>query len=553
MARKSRKNIDGYKQGDLGIEVKTYRTAAYIRLSVEDSGRDCDTIETQKHFVLEYIKNEPSLQLEGWYCDNGSSGTNFERSEFERLMADIKKGLIDCVVVKDLSRFGRNYKETGNYIERIFPFLGIRFLAINDQIDTLQENDGYVMPLKNLVNEFYCKDLSKKITTVLETKQRNGEYIGSWAPYGYHRTEDNVHKLEIDSVTAPVVKKIYKWTLEGVSYIEIKRRLNGENIACPFKYLYELGFIKNDRYDKALWSSATIKQILSNPVYLGHMVQGRHRQSFFEGKKRSTISPLEWKIVKNTHPALITKLEFEEVQELNRKKYEKYHENKNKYEHLKTEKIFLGKVYCAFCNHEMIRDKQVYGKKVKKAIYEFTCFTHAHAKQCFPNYFLEEKLKEILFDLLKQQIQLAVRLNEMLENVKLSLVVQKRNTSLSINLKRNREMRESLYQNYVDHLISEEEFKSLKKAYTLKIKQAENDMKKLDDLKNRSDLMGENVFLKEFGRFQDVTALNREVVDALVEKIYVAKGTQTEFILRYRDEYEHLISNIEETEAGAVL
>lgn len=554
MARKSRKNIVEFNKVEAGNKVKVCRTAAYIRLSVEDSDRRGDTLESQRSLVMEYIENEPVLALSGLYCDNGSSGTNFERPDFERLMKDVKKGLIDCIVVKDLSRFGRNYKETGNFIERIFPFLGIRFIAINDHFDTLQgNNDGYIMPLKNLVNEFYCKDLSKKITTVLEAKQLKGEYIGSWAPYGYCRSEGNIHKLEINMVTAPVVQRIFKWVLAGVPYMEVERRLNSSDTACPFKYLHQLGLIKNNRYEKVKWSSATIKQILSNPVYLGHMVQGRHKQSFYEGKKRYVVSPTEWKVVENTHTALVSKDEFEEVQELKRKKSEKYHDNKRKYEHLNTENIFSGKVYCASCHHAMIRDKQVYGKEEKRAIFEFVCYTHAHSKQCHSNYLLEDKMREILFDVLQQQIQVSVRLSELLAEVNQELSVQKNNISLvnkrcslSRNLIKCNKMREVLYKNFVDNLVSEKEFKTLMEAYTREIKQNNHELTELEELQKKGDSIQENKYLKEFGKFRDVSVLNREIVEALVEKIYVDKGNLIEIVLRYQDYYADLIGYIEE-------
>ena len=181
---------------------KMYKTGAYIRLSVEDSGKPgADTIEAQKELVLGYIDTQTDMQFCGLYCDNGRTGTNFQRPEFDRLMEDIRAGKIDCIVVKDLSRFGRNYKETGNYLERIFPYLDVRFVAVNDNFDTLtaeRTNDGYIVPLKNLINEIYSRDISKKSSSALAIKQQRGEFIGSWAPYGYRKSVENKHRLEPD-------------------------------------------------------------------------------------------------------------------------------------------------------------------------------------------------------------------------------------------------------------------------------------------------------------------------------------------------------------------
>ena len=211
---------------------KQYRTAAYVRLSVEDSGKPgADTIEGQKNLLLRFIEDDPTLTLYRLFCDNGRTGTDFDRPQFEKMMEEVRKGHIDCIVVKDLSRFGRNYKETGNYLERIFPFLGVRFIAVNDGFDTLTARrgaDGYLVPLKNLINEVYSKDISRKSGSALAAKQKNGDFIGAWAPYGYRKQPDNPHKLEPDEATAPVVRQIFRWRAEGVSVTQIARRLNDE-------------------------------------------------------------------------------------------------------------------------------------------------------------------------------------------------------------------------------------------------------------------------------------------------------------------------------------
>lgn len=213
---------------------KQYRAAAYVRLSVEDSGKPgADTIEGQKSLLLRFIEDDPTLTLYRLFCDNGRTGTDFQRPEFEKLMEAVKRGEVDCIVVKDLSRFGRNYKETGNYLERIFPFLGVRFIAVNDGFDTLTAQrgaDGYLVPLKNLINEVYSKDISKKSGSALAAKQKNGDFIGAWAPYGYRKQPDNPHKLEPDEATAPVVRQIFRWRAEGVSVTQIARRLNDEGV-----------------------------------------------------------------------------------------------------------------------------------------------------------------------------------------------------------------------------------------------------------------------------------------------------------------------------------
>lgn len=200
MARTKRKTNPAIPAAEVPAQAqKQYRAAAYARLSVEDSGKPgADTIEGQKNLLLRFIENDPTLTLYGLFCDNGQTGTDFQRPEFEKLMEAVKRREVDCIVVKDLSRFGRNYKETGNYLERIFPFLGVRFIAVNDGFDTLTAQrgaDGYLVPLKNLINEVYSKDISRKSGSALAAKQKNGDFIGAWAPYGYRKCPDNPHKL----------------------------------------------------------------------------------------------------------------------------------------------------------------------------------------------------------------------------------------------------------------------------------------------------------------------------------------------------------------------
>ena len=219
---------------------KRWRTAGYARLSVEDSGKPgSETLDNQKNLIQDYIANAPDLEMTQLYFDNGQSGTDFQRPGFERLMDAVRKGDANCIVVKDLSRFGRNYKETGNYLERIFPFLGVRFIAITDNFDTLtaeRSANGYIIPLKNLINETYSRDISKKTAVSIQTRQQRGDFIGAWAPYGYSKDPQNRHHLIPNPETAPVVQRIFQMRVQGLSYQKIMRTLIEEEISCPSRY-----------------------------------------------------------------------------------------------------------------------------------------------------------------------------------------------------------------------------------------------------------------------------------------------------------------------------
>lgn len=247
---------------------RIYQAGGYVRLSVEDSGRPgADTIETQRELIQSYIEAQPDLRLYDLYCDNGRTGTNFDRPEFERIMQDVRTGKVDCIVVKDLSRFGRNYREAGNYLERVFPLLDVRFIAVNDNFDTLtaeRSQDAYIVPLKNIMNAVYSKDISRKILPALSTKQQNGDFIGSWAAYGYQKCADDRHRIEPDEETAPVVWDIFQWRLSGLSYQNIARKLNERGIPSPARYHYLKGDAKSERYANTLWNIYMVKRILSN-------------------------------------------------------------------------------------------------------------------------------------------------------------------------------------------------------------------------------------------------------------------------------------------------
>ena len=297
---------------------KIYRAGGYARLSVEDGGRaGADTIKTQEEMILHYIEAQPDMEFAGMYSDNGKSGTDFHRPEFERLLGDVKSGKINCIAVKDLSRFGRNYLEAGNYLERLFPLLGVRFVAVAEGFDSLtaeKGEEGYLIPLRNVMNEFYSRDISRKIGSALALRQQRGEFIGSWAPYGYRKCADNPRRIEPDPETAPVVKEIFDLFLSGAAYRQIAESLNRREIPSPARYRYQKGEAKARRYAGAVWKLPTIKNILSGEVYLGHMVQGRRRQSFYEGKGRQRIPQKEWVIVRGTHEALVDEGIFKRAQ-----------------------------------------------------------------------------------------------------------------------------------------------------------------------------------------------------------------------------------------------
>lgn len=542
---------------------KQYRAAAYVRLSVEDSGKPgADTIEGQKNLLLRFIKDDPTLTLYGLFCDNGRTGTDFDRPQFKKMMEEVRKGHIDCIVVKDLSRFGRNYKETGNYLERIFPFLGVRFIAVNDGFDTLTAQrgaDGYLVPLKNLINEVYSKNISRKSGSALAAKQKNGDFIGAWAPYGYRKQPDNPRKLELDEATAPVVRQIFRWRAEGVSVTQIARRLNDSGVPSPSAYLYNTGVCKTEKYNGVSWYVQTVKNLLSRQVYIGHMVQGTKRQSFYENRGQYKKPREEWIVAENTHEPLIDRETFDKVQELARRKNAEYFENLGRFTHLEnTENILKGLVCCADCKRPLVRYKNV--SHEKKLWYTFICPTHANdIGSCPLKNIREDALFPMLLQAIQTQIALAADMEALIRRVNSSPKYRKQTATLQgrLNaakkaLKRCNGLYDSLYQSYVDKLMTEQEYMTLKRRYKAEAEEAE---RLIEALTRRQAAEAahtpENPFLAAFGSFRDADTLTREMAQALIERVYVDGDSNIEIVFRYRDEYKELCTYLERRETDA--
>lgn len=536
---------------------KIYKTAAYVRLSVEDSGKPgADTIEGQKALLMSYIESKQDMELVALFCDNGRTGTDFDRPQFEKMMDVVRSGNINCIVVKDLSRFGRNYKETGNYLERIFPFLGVRFIAVNDNFDTLtaeRTQDGYIVPLKNLINEVYSKDISKKSASALHVKQQRGEFIGAWAPYGYSKDPNDKHHLIINEETAPTVRKMFKWRSEGISVMQIARRLNDAGILSPSAYLYETGEVKTEKYKGVLWQNMIIKSILSHPVYIGHMVQGRKKQSFYEGKRQTYVDEANWIIVRNTHEPIVDEALFEAVQVIANQKKSEYHERLGKFSHLEhTENILQGLVWCPNCQRPFVRYKNV--SHGKKPWYTYICPGHANdPARCDFVSIREDELNEVLFAAIQSQITIAADLEKVVKKLNAQPDFRRQRSDAASKLeaarrtlKRNQSLYDSLYQNYVEQLMTEQEYVTLKARYKAEAEQAEQLIAALEQEQRESKVYtAENRFLTEFRSFMGTDTLTKEMATALVERIYVDADKNIDIRLRYRDEYIALTKFIE--------
>lgn len=305
---------------------KQYRVALYARLSVEKDGRKSDSIESQFMIMENFIKDKPELSQYQKYFDRGVSGTTFTRPDFVRMMDDVKAGRINCIIVKDLSRFGRDYLETGNYIETILPFLGVRFISVNDHFDTVEDcngNKGLGISLMNLVNDMYAKDVSKRITTTFENCMERGSVLGN-APYGYDRVKnDNGYQLVIDEPVADIVRRIFQMAKDGMSLRAIAEALTRDGVRTPEGYkTTQLVYVGKDE-PFCEWQHGTISKILSNEVYIGTLYQGKTKTNLCTGEKKHRIDKEDWIIHEDAHEPIVSKEHFMEVRSIVEKRRDK--------------------------------------------------------------------------------------------------------------------------------------------------------------------------------------------------------------------------------------
>lgn len=380
-----------------------FNVAAYIRLSKEDGDKaESDSVSNQKKLILDFVKDKSELVVYDIYIDDGFSGTNFQRPAFERLIRDIESGKVNCVIVKDLSRFGRDYIETGRYLERFFPEYDVRFISITDNIDSEKQIYDMLLPIRNIFNEQYARDISQKIHASLQTKQKAGEFIGAFAPYGYRKAPDNKNKLIIDDYAAAIVRRIFDLYLKGFGKIRIAGILNGEGIPCPSEYKRQNGdMYRNSKNPDRIscWTYSTVNRILENEMYIGNMVQGRKSQrmrSKAKVKKRE-----DWIVVCRTHEAIIDRDTWEKTQRLLKCRVRE--------ENRVTERsLFAGFLKCGNCNCAMVKKSGRNGKMKENpaGAVNYYCGTYIRSGRqfCTPHSISHKKLEGLVMEDLRRII-----------------------------------------------------------------------------------------------------------------------------------------------------
>jgi len=535
--------------------IKIYKAAIYVRLSKEDgdvsdaSKAESNSISNQKELIRDFLKDKQDIVIVSERVDDGYSGVNFERPAFQLMLEDIKQGKVDCVVVKDLSRFGRNYIESGRYIEKIFPMLGVRFIAINDNYDSLtgkSQTDEIVIPFKNLINDAYCRDISIKIRSHLDVKRRKGEFIGSFTIYGYAKDEHDHNKIVIDEYAAGVVRDIYQWKISGMSQQRIADKLNDMGVLSPAEYKKSCGikYSANLQTKKqAIWSAVAITRILTNESYTGTLIQGKVTTPNYKVKKTVIKDEEDWVVIPNAFEAIITKEQFDMVQEILKKDTRVAPDKKSVY-------LFSGIAVCGDCGRQMSR--KVSTVAGKKYVY-YMCSANKKEGVCSSHRIREDELEKAVVTYLNSYIDELENIQHFLEfidklpyqevNVKR---LNMRIVQLEEDAQKYEKLKVSVYEDLKDELISKEEYISMKQEFENRRRAALDSIAQIkieiETLASRNGKHHE--WIESFIANKGIEKLERNVVVELIDYIRIYEDKRIEIVFRYADNYKEILNQI---------
>lgn len=534
---------------------RIYHAAIYVRLSKEDGDvasaakAESNSISNQKNLIKDFLKGKDDIIVVSERVDDGYSGSNFERPGFQMMMEDIKRGTVDCVIVKDLSRFGREYIDSGKYIERLFPALGVRFIAVNDHIDSKEESgrDDIVVPFKNLMNDAYCRDISIKIRSHLEVKRKNGEYIGAFTPYGYKKDENDRNRLVPDLYAAGVVKDIFRMKLQGMSQTAIAESLNRQGVLSPMEYKHSLGIRIQDNFkthEQAEWSSMSVRRILENEVYVGTLIQGRHSTPNHKIKKIVDKPEEEWIRIEDSHEPVISKREFSIVQRLLGMDTRTSPNEDEVY-------VLSGLAVCADCGAPMIKRNVPAGGKVYSY---YICSKNAATKECGTHRIPKEKLESLVFEVLQTHIANVLDTGRILEYIntvpfqELEIKeLERQKEAKEQEIERCRELRDMLYEDLKDGIVSKEDYAELYEGYNNRRKKAEGAVRKLrNEIQNVLEAKTDkHEWLRYFKEYQNISGLNRMAAVELIDRVRVFDKNHIEIDFNFQDCFQSALRQIQ--------
>ena len=527
--------------------MKKYKVSMYLRISREDNNKnESESIINQKSMIQTFINEREDLELVSIKIDDGYSGGNFERPAFKELMEEIKSKKVNCIIVKDFSRFGRNFVEVGKYIEEIFPFLGIRFISINDGYDSIKNNSeqSLIVPFKNLINDVYLRDISIKVRTQLDSKRKNGEFIGSFAPYGYLKDPNNKNKLIIDDYASKIVQEIFEMKLEGYTHTKIAEKLNNRGVLSPIEYKKHIGLnFKNSAKSKkaSLWSHKTIIDILKSKVYIGILEQAKFTSLNYRVKKLVKNPEEKWLICEDTHLPIIDKQTFEIVQSLMLSDTRVAPNNEKV-------SLFSGILYCADCGRSMVRKN--FGTKENRNI-NYVCSGYVKGNGCTKHSIKETVIKETILKTINLHIKTLIDTEKVIKDIKKLPFSEKQIENININISTGKKEIDKLkqhkfkiYEDYKNEILDKDEYIKYNNIIEQKINKLEDGIKdfalKLNDLINGDK---QELELKEYiKKYRNIKELDRKLLVCLISKIYVYENLRICVKFRFDEQYGEIIN-----------
>ena len=539
-----------------------YKVAIYLRLSKDDgdfsfagNGKsESNSIHNQRELLMDFLAKHREMELYDEYKDDGRTGTNFERPEFKRMMDDVRCGKINCIIVKDLSRFGRDYIECGKYIEKIFPQLGIRFIAVNDGFDTdyAGSTDSIVIPFKNLINDSYSRDISVKVRSNLDIKRRQGECIASFAVYGYEKDPENKNHLVIDEYAADIVRDIFKWKVEGLSPNRIAARLNELGILSPMEYKKARGSRLKTGFrtgGKTLWNHVAVRRILKNEMYTGVMVQGKRTTPNYKTKKLIYKCESEWVRVENRHEAIISHFQFDMVQQILR-------EDTRAGAEQTAVHSYCGRIVCGDCGATMVRKTVNSGGK--RYVYYVCSANKANRTVCSKHSIREDVLDQAVLVTVQQQIRTILDMDQAMQQIEALSWERSEIKKIEANveyqsqvIEKNNVLRLGVYEDLRAGLLSREEFLTLKEEFAARIDEAKQALDRLicDKSNIQQGLSEQQSWLSQFRKYKNISEISRLVVVHLIERIRVFEDSEIEVVFRQRDQFADIMSFLKEQQA----
>ena len=507
--------------------METWNTAGYLRLSREDGDRaESDSIANQRKLLEQYLSAHPELNLIGFYQDDGYTGTNFDRPAFRRMEADIEAGKINCVLVKDLSRFGRDYIEMGRYLERVFPAQGVRFIAVNDHVDSQQGRYDMLLPMKNIFNTQYARDISDKVRSAIHAKQQRGEFVGAFPSYGYQKDPANHSHLVIDPAAAQVVRRIFDLFEQGWGKIKIAKQLNAEGIPSPSEYKRILGerYHNGRKIDQTTyWTYATVHRILQNQMYAGNMEQGRNYRPTMHGKAVQ-LDRSEWTVVSDTHEAIIGAEQWERVQAL-------LHKRTRQLSFEQNQSPFAGFLRCGDCGRAMVKTKRAGG-----IYYSCGSYKRYGPTVCTKHSISHAVLEEIVLHDLNQIISSVQNLQTLAEEAKQpsSRGRSGERERLEGGLERLYRLKKSAYEDYRDGLIRREDFMRYQSDYERQERELSAQLQQLENVQEEDLLL--HPWVQSLLQHGKLTSLDRVTVAETVRQILVFEDGRIEITYTFSNE-----------------